>query len=291
MSVVAGLLAALFYGAADFLGGTAARRIGSPVTTAISTTAGLALAAAVVLPAVALGGGWNRDALLVGAVSSIAGSASILFLYAALAIGPMSIISPLTALLSAIVPVAWALARGEALGPWHLVGLAVALVAVALVGVVPGEGAVRPRPLGILLGVGAGVSIGVYLVILDAAPDSAGLQPVLANRLIGAVGLGLLALLLVARARARGAAPARPDARSVALAAGAGASDVSANALILLGFATGNLAVVSVLVALYPAGTILLAALVHRERIARVQVAGLALALLAAAILAAATVG
>lgn len=291
MSVVAGLLAALFYGAADFLGGTAARRIGSPTTTALSTTAGLVLAAAVVLPGVALGGGWNTEALLVGALSSVAGSASILFLYAALAIGPMSIISPLTALLSAIVPVAWALVGGEPLGPGHLVGLALAFVAVALVGLVPGDGAVRPRPLGILLGVAAGVSIGVYLVILDAAPDGAGLQPVLANRLIGAVGLGILALALVARARRRGAAPPRPDRRSVALAAGAGASDVAANALILLGFATGNLAVVAVLVALYPAGTILLAAVVHRERIARIQIVGLVLALVAAAVLAAATAG
>ncbi len=61
---------------------------------------------------------------------------------------------------------------------------------------------------------------------------------------------------------------------------------MSANALILLGFATGNLAVVSVLVALYPAGTILLAAIVHRERVAPLQVVGLVLALAAAALLA-----
>jgi drug/metabolite transporter (DMT)-like permease len=62
--------------------------------------------------------------------------------------------------------------------------------------------------------------------------------------------------------------------------------DASANALLLLGLRLGELSVISVLTALYPAGTIILAAIVLRERIAPVQVIGLVLALVAAAMLA-----
>jgi drug/metabolite transporter (DMT)-like permease len=62
--------------------------------------------------------------------------------------------------------------------------------------------------------------------------------------------------------------------------------DATANAVILFGLRVGELSVMSVLIALYPAGTILLAALVLRERVAPVQWIGLALALTAAGILA-----
>jgi drug/metabolite transporter (DMT)-like permease len=55
---------------------------------------------------------------------------------------------------------------------------------------------------------------------------------------------------------------------------------------VLTGLRAGDLTIVSVLTALYPAGTILLAALVLRERIARLQWLGLALALTASAMLA-----
>ena len=70
------------------------------------------------------------------------------------------------------------------------------------------------------------------------------------------------------------------------LIVGAGLADALANTLLLIGFRIGDLSVVSVLTALYPAGTIALAAIVLKERIAPVQWVGLALALVAAAMLA-----
>jgi drug/metabolite transporter (DMT)-like permease len=67
----------------------------------------------------------------------------------------------------------------------------------------------------------------------------------------------------------------------------AGIFDVGANIAVIYGLRLGDLSVVSVLVALYPAGTILLASVVLRERIALVQWFGLGLALVASALLAA----
>ena len=64
--------------------------------------------------------------------------------------------------------------------------------------------------------------------------------------------------------------------------------DALANIIVLIGLRVGDLTIVSVLTALYPAGTILLAAVVLRERIARLQWVGLALAITASAMLAAA---
>jgi drug/metabolite transporter (DMT)-like permease len=70
------------------------------------------------------------------------------------------------------------------------------------------------------------------------------------------------------------------------LAVACGFVDAAANGLMLLALRIGDLSIVSALTALYPAGTILLAAIVLRERVAAVQWMGLALALVAGGMLA-----
>ncbi|BDZ45226.1 DMT family transporter [Naasia aerilata] len=195
----------------------------------------------------------------------------------------MSVLSPITALVSAVVPMTWGLVLGERLGPLGSIGLVLALAAVVLVAFVPERTAVRASPRGILMAVGAGTLIGVFLVLIDAAPDDSGLLPLLANRTVNAAlmfaAVGILAL--------RGAPRTRDAAgRGLRLALLCGALDGTANALLLAGVRTGDLTVVSVLTALYPAGTIVLAALVLRERITKLQAFGLVLAFVAAALLA-----
>ena len=85
-------------------------------------------------------GRWSPEAVLWGGLSGVAGCLAIALLYACLAIGPMSILSPLTAVISALVPLGFGLARGEQLGTLGFVGLGLALVAVVLVGFVPEKG-------------------------------------------------------------------------------------------------------------------------------------------------------
>ena len=78
-----------------------------------------------------------------------------------------------------------------------------------------------------------------------------------------------------------------PLGRAWTLAVACGVVDAVANVFLLLALrGGGDLAVVSALTALYPAGTVLLAALVLRERIATVQWIGLVLALIAGVLLA-----
>ena len=293
LSVLIGLAAAVAYGSGDFLGGLAARRLPPLRVTAISAASGLVLL--VVLLAV-VPGTPSGAAVGWGVASGVAGAVSIALLYACLAVGPMSILSPLTAVVSAIVPVGVGLLQGSRLGVAGWAGIALALVAVVLVGFVPDASAPRPTALGLLMALGAGAGIGVVLVFLDQTPDDSGLVPLVANRVTNVVltGGAVAVLALVALSRARGGAGrvARTGPSGLRLASAlriallCGVADAGANVLILVGLRLGDLTVMSVLTALYSAVTVVLAAAVLRERLTRSQVVGLVLALGAAVLLA-----
>jgi len=284
-AVALGLLSAIVYGSADFVGGVAARRIGALRVTAVGAVSGLVL---LFLSLPLVGGAWTPSALGWGALSGVIGSVAVFLLYACLAIGPMSILSPLTAVISAIVPLTWGLIGGDRFAPIGYVALGVALIAVVLVGFVPERGAVRPSGRALLMAVGAGVFIGAFLILLDQTPADSGVVPLIANRAVNGAIMWSVVGLVVFRARTRPAGADRFTAPGAGLAAASGVLDASANVLILIGLRVGDLSTMSVLVALYPAGTIILAAIVLRERIAPVQWVGLALAIGAAGMLAAA---
>lgn len=276
-----GLLSALVYGSADFVGGIASRRIGAVRTTALGASSGLVL---LLLGLPVIGGAWTPAAVGWGALSGAVGAAAIGLLYACLAIGPMSILSPLTAFVSALVPLAWGLVGGDRFAPIGYVALGLALVAVVLVGFVPEKGAVRPSGRALGMAVAAGALIGVFLILIDQTPADSGLVPLVANRAVNAAIMWMVVAVLMLRARGAVDSP-RFIGHGVVLATGAGVLDASANVLILLGLRLGDLSTMSVLVALYPSGTILLAAVVLRERIAPVQWVGPVLAITAAAML------
>ena len=94
----------------------------------------------------------------------------------------MSILSPLTAVISAVVPLSWGLIQGERLPLLGYIALGLALVAVVLVGFVPEKGAVRPKPARRPLATVSGVLIGILLIFVDRAPDDSGLFPLVFNR-------------------------------------------------------------------------------------------------------------
>lgn len=308
LTAVFSLTGALVFGTSDFLGGLAAKRISAILATAVAAVVGfVVLAAAYPL----FGGAWTAHDVWWGAVSGVSGAIAISLLYACLAIGPMSILSPLTAVVSAIVPMAWGLVTGErftALGYW---ALGLALLAVVLVGFVPEKGAVRPSLRGLVMAVGSGIAIGGFYITIDQTSDESGIVPLLLNRAVTGVIMftvvGVVALVALTRRRTAPAPAPAPNERmpqraslgaataprprsatatGIRLAIACGMVDVIANGLLLAGIRAGDLSVAAVLGAMYPAGTILLAALVLRERIAPVQWVGLVLALAAAGMLA-----
>lgn len=288
LTVLLGLTGALTYGGADFFGGLAARRSGTlPVTAGVAVIGLLGISIASLF----VTANSSEAAWAYGAASGIAGAIGIGLLYGSLAIGPMSILSPATAFISAIVPVSVGLASGEGGGASFFFALTLALVAVVLVGFVPDQGAVRPRPIGLLMAAGSGTFIGFTIIFINASPADSGLIPLVANRLTSSTVLILAILAVIISRRMRGKTPALPGFAAMLtlfpLVLGAGLFDVLANVVVLYGLRLGELSVMAVLVALYPAGTILLASVVLKERIALVQWFGLGLALIASALLAA----
>jgi drug/metabolite transporter (DMT)-like permease len=288
LTVLLGLSGALSYGAADFLGGWGAKKLSPIVVTAGVAIIGLAV---VVMASFFIDGQWSSEALFWGSLSGVTGAAAIGLLYASLAIGPMSILSPTTAFLSALLPVTWGVSTGGALSPWLYPALALAMVAVILVGIVPDQRAIRPSLRGLVMAISSGLLIGLFYIFMDRTPADSGITPLVANRLSQSILLAAVILGIVLWQRRRHDKPpilGKPgDLRSVLpVVIGAGVLDALANVLVITGLRVGELAIVSVLTALYPAGTIILAAAVLRERVGKLQLIGLVIAVIASAMLA-----
>ena len=190
--VVLGLGAALLYGVADFMAGVAARRI--PVI--VATTINYAVATVVlVIVVVAVGGVWSPAAIVSGVVAGLLAAVGFLTFSAALAAGPISLMTPLIALLSSAVPVVVAIVLGDRLEPIAWIAIVVAIVGSVLIGVERRVTARSARPRTLVFAVVSGVAFGFATVALDAAPADAGMVPVFLDTtagmvlLLGIVGL------------------------------------------------------------------------------------------------------
>jgi drug/metabolite transporter (DMT)-like permease len=273
------LVAACAFGTADFLGGLAARRSSAFVATLVGQVAGLAVLAPLLLlapaPPSAAGLAW-------GALAGIGGCLGLIVFFRALASGVMSTAAPVTAVVSAGLPVLAGLLLGErpALQAW--IGVGAGLIAVGVISApAEGRGRVGGGRQALPLALAAGAGFGLFFICLSRAPAATGFWPLLGARLSS---LALLTAALLARRATWRAAPG-----AAGLAALSGALDMTANALFVLALRRGELALVAVLVALYPAATVLLASGVLRERLRRVQLAGVGLALAAVSLIASGT--
>lgn len=280
VSVIFGLVAALGFGASDFFGGISARHIGALRTVWVTAATSLAVLA---LGSLIFMGSWSLDALLYGALSGLSGVVALVFLYASLAIGPMSILSPVGAVVGALLPTIWDFFVGIPLGWFAYVAIALALLAVGLVGFTSEQNAAKPSVRGLTFAILAGTGFAAYYVLLDLAPDDAGLTPLIANRAVSAsfatFAVGVVVLLHWLKMRTK---PLGVNWRKgLPIALGAGLIEAIGTAFLLYGLVAGNLTVVAVLTSLYPAGTILLATVVLKEHIGKVQFVGLAIALIA----------
>jgi drug/metabolite transporter (DMT)-like permease len=277
LAAALGILAATCWGVADFLGGLRARRITLAAVLAVSQLTGLAAAA---LVATTIAGppplGDLAPAFVAGACQLVA----IAALYRALAIGTMSVISPVSAGGAAMLPVIVGLATGERPGALQYAGMAAAFGGVVLATRGPASATGGGSREALALAGVAALGFGGFYVGIDAAvEDAEPLWALLAAR--ASAGAVLVAALVALRAPPRFAAADLPALAAIGLL------DVGANAFIALGTDTGLVSVIAVLGSLYPVATVVLARAVLGERLAAVQVAGVATALAGVALLAA----
>ena len=286
LTAILGLLTAVTYGAADFFAAIASRKIRVVEVTALASLSGLVILL-LLLPF--MGGTFSGSAFFWGLMGGLSSVVALLCLYASLALGPISIISPLGALVSAIVPAIIGVSfLGESFSLLGWVAIALALVAVVLVGFVPGENVTLPKPRAIVLAIGAGIGIGIAVSSLARSPHDSGIAPIIVMRTTAALLLGAIVLISALRNKTSSAGHARTPITSRVLLtiAAAGSLDAGANIFFTLASRSGSLTVVGVLTALYPLGTILLARLVLKEHVATTQKIGIALTLTASLLLA-----
>jgi drug/metabolite transporter (DMT)-like permease len=287
--IVFALAAAVLYGSADFLGGAASRQSRTLSVAALSVPAG----ALIMLLAAAVAGGPLPTAGLGWAIAAGAsGAAGLLTFYTGLAVGPMSVVAPVSALVSTILPVTVAVATGERLGARVFLGVVVCLVAIVLVslerGVWParrargqpgdragGQGRARslrhhPALRGFGYGAGSGILFGVFFVCLRYAGSSGVFWPVAIARMGNSAVV--IAAVVLARARPVGR---EAGGRVLAAAVGSGVLDSTANLFYVMATRAGLFGVAIVLTSLYPGITVLLARVVLRERMHVVQRIGL----------------
>jgi drug/metabolite transporter (DMT)-like permease len=257
-----GLASALSWGAGDFCGGVATKRVGAYAVVIGSQAAGVT---ALVGFALATGEPVPPVANLIGCgLAGLAGAVGLLALYRALAIGRMGVAAPISGVLSAALPVlAGALFEGLP-RPLTLFGFALALVAVWLVAR-SDDAAIRVSELG--LPVLAGVGFGLFIIIIGRASAGAVYWPLVAARVASLIVLTAIASI--------GGHALWPERQHMVVVALAGLFDAAGNAFLVMAAHAGRLDVAAVLSSLYPAGTVLLAWAILRERISRWQLAGL----------------
>src|ERR1700734_1882478 len=210
MAVAIALVAAIVYGSSDFLGGLASRRTSTVSVVVWSQAVSLVLLAAV-LP---LFGGHAVPADVAwGALCGVTGAIAIACLYRGLAIGTMGVVSPISAVLGASIPLLYGLLfRGEHPSPIAYAGIAAAIAAVVFVSAEPGARAERTTffPPGLLEALVAGAGFGAYFIALAQTRADAGMVPLLAARITSVILLVAGGLAFSGPAAVRVTRPALP---------------------------------------------------------------------------------
>jgi drug/metabolite transporter (DMT)-like permease len=267
---------AVLYGAADFLGGLAARRTTTIAVVILSQSAGAVLLG-VMLPFLPAAEPSASD-MAWGSMAGLTGGVGVALLYRALAVGKMAVVAPTTAVCAVVIPVVVVIMFGERPGTRALIGIGLAIIAIILVSQQPARDPVEDThaergvlPPGIVLALLSGVAIGLFFLSIARTRSVAGLWPLVAARV---TSVSLFCVIAAVGARS-----VRLPARAAKIAVGGGVLDMLANALYLVASRYAPLSAVVTLSSLYPASTVLLARVFLSERLSAWQGVGLAAAL------------
>jgi len=274
VAIVFALISAFAYGISDFLGGLFSKGV-SPWQIAVVGQSSSAFFA--FLAGLLIGGDPTALDWVWAGISGLGGGFGAAFLYRGLARGRMSVVAPISAIGTALVPVTLGLITGDRPSTLVFLGVVFAFPDIYLISQVvedapAGEG-------GILDGVLAGLGFGMMFAVLGQVGSESGLMPLALTQVVAVLGVILTAIVL------REAWVPRERAAYRALMMGP--LGITATGAFLYATHHGLLSVVSVIAALYPASTVLLASLVLREKIHAIQAVGLATAAVAVALVAA----
>jgi drug/metabolite transporter (DMT)-like permease len=276
MTVILSLLSALLYGVADFSGGSATRRNSVFAVMVLTQTAGL-LVALIAAPLIGPGGPRAAD-IAWGVGAGIMGFAGVAALYGGLAKHTAAIVSPVSALVGAVLPAAFGALLGERPARLALVGAALCVPAILLLAYERGETKDRAKlRSSFLYGAIAGLGFGGFFIAISRSSPGSGIWPLLGSR--AATLVMVSSIVLFSRKRFSVAR------RDIPAAVFAGAADMAANIFFLLATRTGLLIIVTLVTSLYPAPTVVLARIFQGQRISAPRAAGIGLALAGVALI------
>ncbi|HJT57128.1 MAG TPA: EamA family transporter [Ktedonobacteraceae bacterium] len=233
-TVIFGLAASLCWGSGDFNGGLASRRANASSVVIAAYAVGFVLLVVLALL-------WREPFpapvdIMWGGVAGLAGAMGLIAFYSALSIGRMGIAAPISAVLTAGLPVLFSAFTQGLPGLLQLGGFVLALLAIALIS--------RPerskgRPEGIGLALLAGTGFGCFFILISRIHATETFWPLAVARLTS-----VLFLLIVVRIRQQPTLPRLSVAPLILLA---GVLDALGNVFFVLATHSGRLDVAAVL--------------------------------------------
>ena len=276
ITVGLGIFSAVFWGTGDFLGGMVSRKVGALRAVFLSEIVGLiALFAAVWYTGENFPIGYRfLIALLAGAIGTI----GLIILYHAMTVGLMSIATPVSALLSAALPVAFGILWDGNPGIAALFGFMAAFGAVWFISQDSADKASLQQISDLALPLLAGLCFGMYFVLIHEASSENVLWPMIAGRTGGMI------VVIIAMLYTRTSFFPETSTPWVMVAANS-SLDLLGNGFYILAGQMGRMDIASVLGSMYPGATVLLAWVFLKEKLNGLQWVGIALALAAIVLL------
>lgn len=267
-TVIFGLAASLFWGSGDFSGGLASRRVNPSNVVLVAYAVGFVLM--IILALI-----WKERFpapvdIVWGGLAGIAGVLGLLSFYSALSKGKMGIAAPVSAVLTAALPVIFSAFTSGLPTLFQLAGFVLALLALWLIS--RPEQTTEPAQ-GIGLALLAGCGFGCFFILISRVSPATTFWPLAVARFTS-----VLVLLIIRPLRRE---PILSGVKIAPLMVIAGILDAMGNAFFVLAAHSGRLDVAAILSSLYPAATVILAAIVLRERATRIQAIGIVLVLAA----------
>ena len=269
LAIACGIGSAAAWGAGDFSGGMASRR-GNVLKVVWYSQfigglflLGMAVFSGEIIPPV-------RD-LVYGAFAGVFGNIGLIALYRGLSTGRMGIVAPLSAVLTALVPIVYTAFFTGLPTLTRFSGFVCFAVAVWLLSSADAGFRLTGREL--LLSCVAGAGFGLFFIFIDKANDLAIFWPLVWARVASVVFLSTVILLA--------AKPGTSMTGMWGFIVMAGMLDALGNLLFSTAAHLGRLDVSAVLSSLYPAATVLLAWMVLREKLRRRQWVGVGAAFIA----------
>ena len=272
MGVFYAALAAAFAGTGDFLGGLASRRAS---TWAVGTWNHIAGAVTVLVVAPFLDGQLTAELIWWGSLAGIGGAIGVMGLYTGFTRSDVAVVSPIAAVGAATWPVAWSIVTGDFPSGLVVAGIITGLAAIWLVSGGSRRVLAGDRE-GLRFGLIAGLGFGAQLIFFSFTSDGSNIWSLLPARIAGGLLIASVAILL---GKSLGL-PRKAQASGMA----AGALTAIGNGFFIIASGLESLAGATVVAAMFPATTVLLARLVFHERLTARRLVGLGLALLAVAL-------